>query len=50
MKDATPEDVAQMRGEEDEEKSEINKLHSDPDFYCIFAGKINSIYEIEKVL
>lgn len=35
---------------DDGRPTEINKLHSDPDFYCIFAGKINSIYEIEKVL
>ena len=28
----------------------IHKLGAGPDFYCIFAGKINSIYEIEKVL
>lgn len=26
----------------------INKLSSGPDFFCLFAGKINSIYEIEK--
>lgn len=26
----------------------ISKMHSNPDFYCLFAGKINSIYEIEK--
>ena len=23
------------------------KLNSSPDYYCLFAGKINSIYEIE---
>jgi hypothetical protein len=28
----------------------ISKLHGDPDYYGIFAGKINSIYEIERVL
>ena len=28
----------------------ISKLGSAPDFYCLFAGKINSIYEIEEVL
>ena len=26
----------------------IQRLGAGPDFYCIFAGKINSIYEIEK--
>lgn len=26
----------------------IRQLAGSPDFYCIFAGKINSIYEIEK--
>ncbi|MEO1260673.1 MAG: FAD-dependent oxidoreductase [Bacteroidota bacterium] len=35
---------------DDGRPTEINRLHSDPDFYCIFAGKINSIYEIEKVI
>jgi glycerol-3-phosphate dehydrogenase len=28
----------------------ITKLDSNPDYYCLFAGKINSIYEIERVL
>jgi hypothetical protein len=28
----------------------ISKLAGDPDYYCLFAGKINSIYEIERVL
>lgn len=35
---------------DDGRPTEINKLHSQPDFYCIFAGKINSIYEVEKIL
>ncbi len=35
---------------DDGRPTEINRLSSKPDFYCIFAGKINSIYEIEKVL
>ncbi len=35
---------------DDGRPTEINVLHADPPFYCIFAGKINSIYEIEKVL
>lgn len=26
----------------------ISKFNSTPDFFCLFAGKINSIYEIEK--
>jgi len=26
----------------------ISKMNSKPDFFCLFAGKINSIYEIEK--
>jgi len=28
----------------------ISKLSSAPDYYCLFAGKINSIYEIERVI
>ncbi len=35
---------------DDGRPTEINRLHEKPDFYCIFAGKINSIYEIEKVV
>ena len=35
---------------DDGRPTEINRLHDDPPFYCIFAGKINSIYEIEKVV
>ncbi len=35
---------------DDGRPTEISVLHRNPDFYCIFAGKINSIYEIEKVV
>ena len=35
---------------DDGRPTEIKKLKSNPDFYCIFSGKINSIYEIEKEL
>ncbi len=35
---------------DDGRPTEILKLRENPPFYCIFAGKINSIYEIEKVL
>lgn len=35
---------------DDGRPTEISCLHHNPDFYCIFAGKINSIYEIEKVV
>lgn len=35
---------------DDGRPTEINQLRENPAFYCIFAGKINSIYEIEKVL
>lgn len=35
---------------DDGRPTEINQLGGNPAFYCIFAGKINSIYEIEKVL
>lgn len=35
---------------DDGRPTEISQLHAKPDFYCIFAGKINSIYEIEKVV
>ena len=30
--------------------TEIIKLHTSPDFFYLFSGKINSIYEIEKVV
>ncbi|MBH49870.1 MAG: hypothetical protein CMG69_03860 [Candidatus Marinimicrobia bacterium] len=33
---------------DDGRPTEISKFSSNPDFYCIFAGKINSIYAIEK--
>ncbi len=35
---------------DDGRPTEISRLHSRPDFYCLFAGKINSIYEIEKIV
>jgi hypothetical protein len=35
---------------DDGRPTEIAKLHDEPPFYCIFAGKINSIYEIEKLV
>jgi hypothetical protein len=35
---------------DDGRPTEIAHLSSSPDFYCLFAGKINSIYEIEKVV
>jgi hypothetical protein len=35
---------------DDGRPTEISVLHENPRFYCIFAGKINSIYEIEKVI
>ena len=35
---------------DDGRPTHILKLKENPSFYCIFAGKINSIYEIEKVL
>lgn len=35
---------------DDGRPTEISLLRENPHFYCIFAGKINSIYEIEKVL
>jgi len=25
------------------------QLHQNPDFWCVFAGKVNSIYEVEKI-
>jgi hypothetical protein len=34
---------------DDGRPTEIFRLHQHPDYFCIFAGKINSIYEIEKV-
>lgn len=35
---------------DDGRPTEISILKENPRYYCIFAGKINSIYEIEKVL
>lgn len=35
---------------DDGRPTEIAVLKENPRFYCIFAGKINSIYEIEKVI
>ncbi|MEY3053472.1 MAG: hypothetical protein RLY31_3257 [Bacteroidota bacterium] len=35
---------------DDGRPTEIARLHHNPDFYCLFAGKINSIYEIEKMV
>ncbi|MCB0643344.1 MAG: hypothetical protein KDC44_16960 [Phaeodactylibacter sp.] len=34
---------------DDGRPTEIRCLHKNPHFYCIFAGKINSIYEVEKI-
>ncbi len=35
---------------DDGRPTHVVKLQENPSFYCIFAGKINSIYEIEKVV
>jgi hypothetical protein len=35
---------------DDARPTEIVKLGDHPSFYCLFSGKINSIYEIEKLL
>lgn len=35
---------------DDGRPTEIAVLGKNPDFYCLFAGKINSIYEIEKTM
>jgi hypothetical protein len=35
---------------DDGRPTEISQLRENPAFYCIFAGKINSIYEIEKAV
>jgi hypothetical protein len=35
---------------DDGRPTEIALLRRSPDFYCLFSGKINSIYEIEKML
>ncbi|MFN8304283.1 MAG: FAD-dependent oxidoreductase [Saprospiraceae bacterium] len=34
---------------DDGRPTEIARLRDEPRFYCLFAGKINSIYEIEKL-
>ena len=35
---------------DDGRPTEISLLHQNPHFYCLFAGKVNSIYEIEQQL
>lgn len=35
---------------DDSRPTEIGLFQKNPAFYCIFAGKINAVYEIEKVL
>ena len=35
---------------DDGRPTEISILNENPPFYCIFAGKINSIYEVEKIV
>lgn len=35
---------------DDGRPTEITQMNEKPPFYCIFAGKMNSIYEIEKVI
>lgn len=35
---------------DDGRPTRVGKLSSTPDFYCLFAGKINSIYEIERIV
>jgi FAD dependent oxidoreductase len=35
---------------DDGRPTEIAKLRDNPRFYCLFAGKVNSIYEIEKII
>ncbi|TNE48312.1 MAG: FAD-binding oxidoreductase [Bacteroidetes bacterium] len=35
---------------DDGRPTEISKLHDTPALYCLFAGKVNSIYEIEKIV
>lgn len=34
---------------DDGRPTEISLLRDNPKFYCLFAGKINSIYEVEKI-
>lgn len=35
---------------DDGRPTEISKLRETPGFYCLFSGKINSIYEVEKIV
>lgn len=35
---------------DDGRPTEISMLRAKPRFYCLFAGKINSIYEVEKIV
>ncbi len=35
---------------DDGRPTEISKLRDVPSFYCLFSGKINSIYEVEKMV
>ncbi len=35
---------------DDGRPTEIAQLRAEPQYYCLFAGKINSIYEVEKIL
>lgn len=35
---------------DDGRPTEISLLRDQPKFYCLFAGKINSIYEVEKIV
>lgn len=35
---------------DDSRPTEIRRMNDSPPYYCLFSGKINSIYEIEKVI
>lgn len=35
---------------DDGRPTEITKMREEPAFYCLFSGKVNSIYEIEKMV
>jgi len=35
---------------DDSRPTEIAQLHRSPAFFCLFAGKVNSIYEVEKAI
>jgi hypothetical protein len=35
---------------DDGRPTEISMLHAQPRFFCLFSGKINSIYEVEKIV